>query len=273
MPTPQAGDALMPGVRWLWCDSGLWVLEKASGVPVLTDRTGTPCLLDALRAWHGARPQRPRPRLVHRIDKDTSGLLLVALSDAVERALGAAFEQRSVRKWYVAQTTVPLPGDRRRGAERHRIDLPLRTGRKGLMRIAGLREHIESVPEAGRWLHRLAPGAEQAGALAALTEARHLGHQRYLIRLHTGRTHQIRVHFAWLGAPLLGEPRYGAPKAPAQHASRLALHCHRLGLPDLGDGLPRPQAFRSPLPEDFPEASAERVASRPAFANRLGATD
>jgi 23S rRNA-/tRNA-specific pseudouridylate synthase len=249
------GAELIPGVRWRWVDEALWVLDKSAGVSVLADRSGAPSLHDALKAWQEGEAGRPRPRIVHRIDKDTSGLLLVALNAEMERALGAAFEARSIGKWYVAQGSAPLPGDALHGAERHRITLPLRPGRKGRMRVAGLRETIQHRPQGGVWVHELPPALEQSGGQSALTVARHLGGHRYLVRLHTGRTHQIRVHFAWLGAPLKGDPRYGRPEDATQQASRLGLHCHALLLPEFGDGPSRPRRFTSPLPADFPNGA------------------
>ena len=252
MNAPAVGAELIPGVRWRWVDEALWVLDKGAGVSVLADRTGAPSLHDALKAWQAGEAGRPRPRIVHRIDKDTSGLLLVALNADMERTLGAAFEARSIGKWYLAQASAPLPGDARRGAERHRITLPLRPGRKGRMRVAGPREAIQHRAQGGLWVHEVPPALEQPGGQSALTVARHLGGERYLVRLHTGRTHQIRVHFAWLGAPLKGDPRYGRPEDAAQHASRLCLHCHALLLPEIADGISRPRRFTSPLPEDFP---------------------
>ena len=252
MSAAAVGAALIPGVRWRWVDEALWVLDKSAGVSVLADRSGAPSLHDALKAWQEGEAGRPRPRIVHRIDKDTSGLLLVALNSEMERTLGTAFEARSIGKWYVAQASGPLPGDAREGAERHRITLPLRPGRKGRMRVAGLRETIQHRPQGGVWVHEVPPALAQPKGQSALTVARHLGQQRYLVRLHTGRTHQIRVHFAWLGAPLRGEARYGRPDDGAQHASRLGLHCHALLLPEIADGITRPRRFTSPLPEDFP---------------------
>ncbi len=252
MKAPAVGADLIPGVRWRWVDEALWVLDKSAGVSVLADRTGAPSLHEALKAWQDGEARRPRPRIVHRIDKDTSGLLLVALNAEMERTLGAAFETRSIGKWYLAQASAPLPGDAREGAERHRITLPLRPGRKGRMRVAGPREAIWHRSQGGLWVHEVPPALEQPGAQSALTVARHLGGARYLVRLHTGRTHQIRVHFAWLGAPLKGDPRYGRPDDAAQQASRLGLHCHALLLPEIADGISRPRRFTSPLPKDFP---------------------
>ena len=109
MNAAAAGAELIPGVRWRWVDETLWVLDKSAGVSVLADRAGAPSVHDALIAWHEAEAGRPRPRLVHRIDKDTSGLLLVALSANMERSL-AQPSKRGIGKWYLAQASAPLPG-------------------------------------------------------------------------------------------------------------------------------------------------------------------
>jgi 23S rRNA-/tRNA-specific pseudouridylate synthase len=234
----------------LWRDAQLLVLDKPSGVSVLADRAGAPALQDALRSWGEA--EGLRPRLVHRIDKGTSGLLLVALDDGTERALGRAFETRAVGKWYTAVSAAPLPW---RGSLE--LDLPLAAGRKNRRRVAGPREAIRQRsrgPYRHYYLPRSARSREKPGQ-DALTRVRAVGDDGdrawLCVHPHTGRTHQIRVHLAWIGCPLLGDPLYGRPDDPLQQAPRLALHCHRLQLPELGDGVRRPRTFEAPLPEDF----------------------
>ena len=116
-----------------------------------------------MRSSHG---MTPKPGALARAlctasTRTPSGLLLVALSANMERTLGAAFEARSIGKWYLAQASAPLPGDAREGAERHRITLPLRPGRKGRMRVAGLREAIQHRPQGGVWVHEMPPTMEQ----------------------------------------------------------------------------------------------------------------
>lgn len=223
--------------RIVWQDDGLLVLDKPSGVPVLADRSGLPCLWNALKAW--LAPQGLQPLAVHRIDKGTSGLLLVALRPDVQRALGDAFESGTIGKWYSAISAAPLPC---RGSIE--IDLPIAAGRKSRWRIAGPRESIRQrhrrawrvwfLPKPAR--SRDKPGRD------ALTHARTIrsdGERAWLcVRPHTGRTHQIRVHLAWIGCPLLGDPLYGAPAEAWQQAPRLALHCHRLVLPEGLAGTP-----------------------------------
>lgn len=231
----------------LWRDPGLLVLDKPSGVPVLADRSGMPSLWDALTAYLAG--DGLRPLTVHRIDKGTSGLLLVALDGRTQRALSKAFEAGAVRKWYAAISHGLLP----RGSLD--IDLPLAPGRKSRWRIAGSRDAIGLDVEASPKRYRLEVAVTNADAKAARTRIRTVRqndrHSLFSIRLHTGRTHQIRVHLAWLGAPLRGDHLYGRPNEVHQQAPRLALHCHRLQWPDLGDGIDRPRSFRSPLPADF----------------------
>lgn len=231
----------------LWCDPGLLLLDKPSGVPVLADRSGIPCLWDALTSCLAA--DGLRPLAVHRIDKGTSGLLLVALNPRTQRALGKAFEEGRVRKWYAAISHGRLPGGSLD------VDLPLAPGRKSRWRIAGPREAIRLDLACRPHRYVLDVPVTDGRAKAARTRIRSViqddRYSLFSIRLHTGRTHQIRVHLSWLGAPLRGDQIYGRPQDPDQQAPRLALHCHRLQWPDLGDGIDRPRSFRSSLPEDF----------------------
>ena len=231
----------------LWRDPGLLVLDKPSGLPVLADRSGMPCLWDALTEYLAG--DGLRPLAVHRIDKGTSGLLLVALDPRTQRALSKAFEEGLVRKWYAAISHGLLP----QGSQD--IDLPLAPGRKSRWRIAGPREAIRLDAADSPKRYYLDAAVTDPRAKAARTRIRTVAQNDrfslFSIRLHTGRTHQIRVHLAWLGAALRGDHLYGKPNDSDQSAPRLALHCHRLQWPDLGDGIDRPRTFRSPLPEDF----------------------
>ena len=260
--------------RVLWQDDALLVLDKPSGVPVLADRSGMPCLWDALKAW--LAPRDLQPLAVHRIDKGTSGLLLVALQPEMQRALGSAFETGTIGKWYSAVSAAPLPC---RGAIE--IDLPIAAGRKNRWRIAGPRESIRQRHRAAWklwYLPKPARSRDKPGrdAMTRVRTIRSDGERAWLcVRPHTGRTHQIRVHLGWIGCPLLGDPLYGAPGEPWQQAPRLALHCHRLILPeavalagaagitDVGRSAvtgerPRPRMFTAPLPADFVELLPRR---------------
>ena len=203
-------------------DAGLVVLDKASGVSVLADRTGAPCLWDALKERY------PHPRLVHRIDKGTSGLLLVALTRSRQKVLTRAFNQHAIRKHYLAV----VAGHIAAGATL-RIALPLKPGRKSRYRVAGLREEIRSSREG--WS---LPPEERQGGHESVTRIRVIAtsaHRSLLaVQPLTGRAHQIRVHLAWIGHAIVGDHLYGTPAAPEQAAPRLALHAHRLTVPGVG---------------------------------------
>lgn len=210
-------------------DNGsLLVINKPSGVSVLDDRTGAPCLLPALKAAYS------RPRLVHRLDKGTSGVLLVALDRQTQRDLNRAFHARAVRKHYVAVVCGHLPGGRTLT-----IDLPLKQGRKSRYRVAGLREEIRPTPEG--WT------IDAEGGHASTTRVRAIakGEKRTLAAVQpiTGRSHQIRVHLSWIGHAIVGDRLYGAPTSKEQDHPRLALHCHRMFAPGYG-------TFSAPVSKD-----------------------
>ena len=211
-------------------DAGLVVLNKASGVSVLADRTGAPCLWDALKERY------PHPRLVHRIDKGTSGLLLVALTRSRQRTLARAFNQHVIRKHYLAV----VAGHIAAGATL-RIALPLKPGRKSRYRVAGLREEIRSSRQG--WA---LPPEERQGGHESVTRIRVIAtsEHRSLLAVQplTGRAHQIRVHLAWIGHAIVGDHLYGTPAAPEQAAPRLALHAHRLTVPGVGTYKAAPDA-------------------------------
>ena len=212
----------------LFDDGSLLVINKPSGVSVLDDRTGAPCLLPALKAAYA------RPRLVHRLDKGTSGVLLVALDRQTQRDLNRAFNARTVRKHYVAVICGHLPAGRTLT-----IDLPLRQGRKSRYRVAGLREEIRPTREG--WT------IDAQGGHASTTRVRTIakGEIRTIAAVQpiTGRSHQIRVHLSWIGHAIAGDHLYGAPKSEEQAHPRLALHCHRVFAPGYG-------TFSAPAPED-----------------------
>lgn len=204
------------------------VLNKPSGLSLLADRSGAPCLWDQFPDLLGGKPY-----LVHRLDKPTSGLLIVARSAESQRSLTRAFQRREIRKYYLAwvQGTPPAAGT---------IDLPLRKGRKSRFRVAGGRAEIERVGSLWQLSERQDAAAPTADGHASQTRFRTLRQRgtRSLVLLQplTGRTHQLRVHMAWIGYPIMGDLLYGNPTAPAQQAPRLQLHCHRLvvqGLPGL----------------------------------------
>jgi 23S rRNA pseudouridine1911/1915/1917 synthase len=188
-----------------------------------------------------------RPGIVHRIDKDTSGVLVVAKSDAAHQGLSALFAAHDIERVYVALT---------RGAPRSPsgvVDAPIgrsRTDRKKMAIVrAGGRHAVTHYR-----VERLFGPADRP--LAA----------RLACRLETGRTHQIRVHLASLGCPCLGDPAYGSgPPAETVRVAmseaglaRQALHAAVLGFrhPVTGQDL----RFESPLPPDMAALEAALAA-------------
>jgi 23S rRNA pseudouridine1911/1915/1917 synthase len=205
-------------------DDFLAVVEKPAGLVVhpAPSHTG-PTLVDQLAEILGGGADPERPGIVHRLDKDTSGLLVVARDDETHAALQQLVREREVERVYLA-----LAGGRltsRTGT----IDAPI--GRSARQR------------------HRMAvSGAASRQARTHFTVLELLPRETYLeARLETGRTHQIRAHFAAIGHPLTGDPTYGG--AARYGLQRQFLHAHRLAFrhPRTGEQLD----FTSPLPDDL----------------------
>mgnify|MGYP000008588280 FL=1 len=168
-----------------------------------------------------------RPGIVHRIDKDTSGLIIVALTEEARLKLTAAFAERRVWKEYLALASGSLP-------ESGAVDSPI--GRDPLHRV---RMAVTPVSQGGREAHtRFTKLWEAPGGRASL------------LRVHilTGRTHQIRVHLASLGHPLLGDAVY-APGPVSRLAPRQMLHAWHIAFRHPLTG--RPMSFSCPPPDDF----------------------
>jgi tRNA pseudouridine32 synthase/23S rRNA pseudouridine746 synthase len=208
--------------------------NKPANISLLRDRSG------AENLWQTLQATGDKPYLVHRLDKGTSGVLLVARTQAAQTDLTRAFQAQAVSKFYLAWVV----GHFTCGLTHH-IDLPLCKGRKSRYRVAGNRSDIEKNGTG------FSVTQDRQG-VAATTWARGLlqteSHTLMLLKPLTGRTHQIRVHLSWLGFPIVGDHLYGKATDPNQIASRLMLHCHRLAVPGWG-------AFMAPLPSSFTLAS------------------
>jgi 23S rRNA pseudouridine1911/1915/1917 synthase len=174
----------------------------------------------------GGGEEAERPGIVHRLDKDTSGLLVVARNDATHSALQAQVQRREVERIYLALAKGHLAS--RTGT----IDAPI--GR------------------ASRQRHRMAvSGAASREARTHFEVLELLSAESYVeARLETGRTHQIRAHFAAIGHPLVGDATYGGGKKYG--LERQFLHAHRLAFahPDTGESM----SFTSPLRPDLKRA-------------------
>jgi RluA family pseudouridine synthase len=214
-------------IKFLHQDDRLAVINKSADVSLLADRSGADCLWEALPDLLGRKPY-----LVHRLDKPTSGVMVIALDQGTQTQLTRAFNARTVSKFYLARV-LGDPGPA--GI----IDLPLKKGRKSRYRVAGQRACI--LERDGRW--QLTQEADEDGH-PSMTRFRRLerrGDQSLLLLMpKTGRTHQLRVHLSWIGHPILGDRLFGRPQDSAQQADRLYLHAHKLVLPGVG-------AFKAPL--------------------------
>jgi 23S rRNA pseudouridine1911/1915/1917 synthase len=218
--------------RIVHVDADLAVVDKPAGLVVhpAPSHTG-PTLVDLLGDLLGGGDPA-RPGIVHRLDKGTSGLLVVARGEEAHAALQAQVQRRDVERVYLA-----LAGGRL-ASRTGTIDAPI--GR------------------ASRQRHRMAvSGAASREARTHFTALEVLPRETYLeARLETGRTHQIRAHFAAIGHPLTGDPTYGGSRRYG--LERQFLHAHRLAFDHPGTG--QRLSFTSELPADLAAAlDAARV--------------
>ncbi len=170
-----------------------------------------------------------RPGIVHRLDKETSGCIVAAKTNAAHASLAAQFAGRSVTKTYLAFA--------QGNAKFTRMEVRTQIGRHPVDR----KKMAVLTPPAGRAAHT-----------DVTTLARAEGLTLFRCDLHTGRTHQIRVHLRHLNHPILGDVLYGAKKTPAP--GRVMLHAWRLGICHPHDA--RPLVFTAPPPPDFLELAA-----------------
>ena len=187
-------------------DEHLLVIDKPPGVvvhPSRGHRHGT--LIQALAGKVAGGDDPERPGVVHRLDRDTSGLLVMARSDAVHAALKAQLARRELVREYLALVEGRPP------ARRGTIDAPLGRDRRVRMRIS-------TETDEGR------------DAVTHFEVERALPHDTLLrVRLETGRTHQIRAHLLAIGHPIAGDPEYGG--AGRYGLERQFLHATRLAFP------------------------------------------
>ncbi|MEM6707322.1 MAG: RluA family pseudouridine synthase [Pseudomonadota bacterium] len=212
----------------LYADDDFLVVDKPSGLSVLKDRTGSADLWTLAEAYFGPL------KLVHRIDKGTSGVIVLARRAEVQKAMTQAFAARTTRKRYLARVVGAL-----HLAGTATLDLPLRKGRKNRYRIAAPRDAIHRSGD------HFSCESDGGAAYPATTRARLVRREAnssvLMLGPQTGRTHQLRVHLAWIGHAIVGDTLYGTPRAPEQAFRRLCLHAHSLELPGFGRFVaPRP---------------------------------
>jgi 23S rRNA pseudouridine1911/1915/1917 synthase len=250
-PRPKHPEEVV--IRFL--DENLVVVEKPAGIntvrhPAERDWTGrrkalSPTLEDlvprliARQEPRSFRGPLPRLRVVHRLDKETTGLVVFARTVAAERSLGKQFHRHTVIRRYLAL----VPGKVEPQTIRTRLVRDRGDGRRG----------STSVPGAGKEAITHVEVVEEFPSYTLLR-----------CRLETGRTHQIRIHLAELGHPVCGEKVYnrplaGPPREDRSGAPRLALHAAELGFthPHTGETM----HWAMPLPADL-EAFAQRHAHR-----------
>jgi tRNA pseudouridine32 synthase/23S rRNA pseudouridine746 synthase len=230
-PVPPISPEEVASVRAMVIheDNSLIAFNKPSGLAVQAGSGVAQSLDDLMAAF--AKSNGKRPRLVHRLDQGTSGVIVAAKTQPVAAALSEAFAGRDVKKTYLALVKGALP-----------------SAEHGVVEAA-----LVKVEEGGKSRMILArPGRK--GAQAARTGWRVVARtgEYGLLQMapESGRMHQIRVHLMSLGCPILGDALYGEGQATAP---RLMLHAARLELPH-PEG--RMMTLEAPLPEDF-TASAE----------------
>ena len=216
-------------------DAQIIVLNKPPGV-VVHPGAGNPgkTLQNALLAHDPKLKNVPRAGLVHRIDKDTSGLLVVARTIEAQAALVAELGEHDIEREYLALCTGAMTGG-------GTVNQPIDRQRSHRLKFAVRRDGRESVTH-----YRI--------------EKRFRQHTLARVRLETGRTHQIRVHMEHVGYPIVGDPLYGGRKRYPKGATpelretlekfgRQALHAARLTLTHPKSG--KRVSFDAPLPEDM----------------------
>ncbi len=231
---PEAREAEIKAVKMdleiIYEDDCIIVVNKPPGLPVHpapgnlenTLVNGLLAYTDKLSGINGVK----RPGIVHRLDKDTSGAIVVAKDDQSHRKLVEEFKQRKVLKIYHTIVKGSLPYNE--GV----IDAPIGRDPRERKRMAVIERNSKEAISHFRVLERL-------------------GNYTYLeVKLETGRTHQIRVHLSYLGHPILGDEKYGrVGKQNILSVERQLLHAYILGFrhPRSGEWM----EFEAPLPEDF----------------------
>ena len=241
-PVTLSEDDIAAIESWvIYDDSHILAFNKPSGLSSQGGRIRAHTLDDLL--WAFGRSNGKRPQLIHRLDRDTSGVIVAARTKPTAGFLGRALQAKKLHKTYLA--LLSSAPERHSGA----IDAPL------------LRQEI------GRESYVRVVSPDTPGAQASQSKYRVLASndQAALVELQplTGRMHQLRVHMAHIGRPLVGDVRYGgALTLGGRAASRLMLHAARLSLPHPDDGR---IMIEAPVPPDFADLAGAAGLEHPAL--------
>lgn len=232
-PTPQS-QAFKPepmALEVVYEDDHLLVINKPAGLvvhPAPGNWSGT--LLNGLLAHDDRASFMPRAGIVHRLDKDTSGLMVVARQRQTMDQLVGMIAARTVSREYIA-----VGHGAWAGAKTRQVEAPIGRDSRNRLRMAA----VDLDRQAGKVASTVVSLLDSNGSYCLVK-----------CKLHTGRTHQIRVHMAYLGHPLVSDEVYGG--ARAGNLARQALHAWRLAFTHPATG--QPMEFLSPLPFDILEA-------------------
>jgi 23S rRNA pseudouridine1911/1915/1917 synthase len=236
IPSPGPSDLVPEAIplRIVFENEDLLVVDKPAGMvvhPAGGHRSGT--LVHAALAYlpdiEGVGGEL-RPGVVHRLDKDTSGLIILAKNDIAHQWLQNQFRSRSAEKTYLALVDGAPP------TPQGRVEAAIGRDPRDRKRMAVV------TPDKGR-----------AAVSVYRTLQGYLEHTLLEVHPVTGRTHQIRLHLAFIGCPVVGDRTYGR-RHPSLPVERQFLHAAWLRLTLPGEGAPR--AFEAPLPEDLEEVLA-----------------
>lgn len=218
----------------LFEDEDLVVLNKASGMvvhpaPGNPDGTLVNALLHHCKGKLSGIGGVERPGIVHRLDKDTSGCLVVAKSDVAHQSLVTQFSERSTMEKLYLAVTQGIPKPEKDTIFTHIGRHPVNRQKMAVVNPPGGKAAITDYEIL----------ANDPSTLTALV----------LCHLHTGRTHQIRVHLLSKGTPLVGDPIYGKPSKASEQTGRLMLHAWRLSFEH--PVTRKRQFFEAPIPPEF----------------------
>jgi 23S rRNA pseudouridine1911/1915/1917 synthase len=239
-PTEQA-QAFLPEaipIQWVYRDEDWAVLNKPAGLvvhPAAGNWTGT--LLNGLLAADAQLAQLPRAGIVHRLDKDTSGLMLIARTRRGMDALVSLIAQRAVEReyWALVHGSWPFPGQAKT------VDAAIGRDPHNRLRMAVIEMNTGA-------------GKPAQTTFSLIKQLRWEGDDYAWLhcKLHTGRTHQIRVHLSNMGYPILADSLYKGRIISSLGMTRQALHAFSLRLPHPITG--ETMSFTAPAPEDLNQA-------------------